>query len=89
MKHYRIKEIPATTRREETHTTCDICNADTNQYGYDVDECTIKNEQGSRFPEGTNLDVLACDLCGECFRTKLVPWLESQGVAMQRSELSY
>jgi hypothetical protein len=89
MKHYRTEAVPATTRKVELASTCDMCSAEIDTYGYDVDEVTIKVEEGSRFPEGTNLDITECDLCGECFRTKLVPWLEAQGVKMQKRGLSY
>ena len=75
--------------------TCDLCGRETKWRGWaedcwDVDEIeikvTIRRHQGQNYPEGgwgTDYEV---DLCPECFKDKLIPWLESQGAKVQQTE---
>lgn len=68
---------------------CDLCGslAKTSDWGascYEVNETeisvSIKQKEGQQYPEcgsGTEYEV---DMCPDCFKNKLVPWLRSQGV---------
>jgi hypothetical protein len=88
--HYRTEDVPATTRQIETHTTCDICGATIKDGGWgDFDECTIERSKGSRYGSDGHREETSMDMCGECFETKLVPWLESQGVKMRTEDRDY
>jgi hypothetical protein len=88
--HYRTEEVPATTRRIETHTTCDLCGGTIKNASYgDYDECTIARRSGARYGGEGNHEETSMDMCGECFETKLTPWLESQGVKMQKADQDY
>jgi hypothetical protein len=55
-----------------------------------VDECEVrvyvKHRDGENYPEGGSGTEVEIDMCPECFKTKLIPWLESQGVVVQRKD---
>lgn len=88
--HYRTEEVPATTRQIATHTTCDLCGAQVQKRDTgDYDECKIERRKGFWWPEGADHDRYEIDMCGECFATKLTPWLESQGVKVRKSNHDY
>lgn len=81
--------------KQETHPvtrcvdrTCDLCgeHAKDPNYGhwsqqssYDVSQTTIEYEEGSAFPEGRHTEKVSFHICTDCFKDKLVPWMESQG----------
>lgn len=87
MKHTRTEVIPARTRETTTHHTCDICGRRVEPDShFDVDEVRVKHREGYRYPECSREEITECDLCSTCFRTKLRPWLESQGVTFRVEE---
>lgn len=92
MQHYEEKHIPAMAARVikvEGKVTCDICSSVLCQGGFDVNETEIRRRTGEVYPEfGSGKEVTA-DLCGDCFDSKLIPWLESQGVTMTTEEWDY
>lgn len=89
MKHTKTIPVPATTSTYLTHHTCDICNERCEPLScYDVDEVTIKNRVGESYPEGGRDETTEFDICGECFRTKVSPWLQSQTNTAPRVEES-
>ena len=88
MRKYETKTI---TREEEriVETACDLCGV-VAKYGKWESSCyvvaeseievTIKSRDGVSYPDcgyGTKYNV---DMCPKCFKEKLVPWLQSQGV---------
>lgn len=78
---------------------CDLCGAKAkrqNSWGdgwYDVNETevsvTVKQREGESYPEGGSGTEYEVDICPECFRTKLVPWLISQGAKIQEKDWDY
>jgi hypothetical protein len=56
---------------------------------YETNEVTIRLVKGEDYPEGANGKETTVDMCGNCFESKLIPWLASQGVAPQVKEYSY
>ncbi len=87
MKHTRTETVPAHTREVTTHHTCDICGERCEPAScFDTDSVTIQYREGVNYPEFMREDVTECDLCGECFKTKLRDWLEEQGVSMRTTE---
>lgn len=87
MKHKRIVEIPATTRETVVKTTCDLCGKDTRNYEeYAFEEVKVSCRTGRRYPDcgwGTDLEA---DMCADCFKDKLVPWLKEQGAAVREEK---
>lgn len=78
MKHLKTVEVPATTREVVERTNCDLCGAELRSIGSDYDEVTIERSRGVRLP-GCSRYETEVDMCGHCFETRLVPWLNSQG----------
>jgi hypothetical protein len=56
------------------------------QYGGDVNEVTVSHRSGSSYPEGGSGETVEFDVCPDCFRDKLVPWLRSQGAEPRTTE---
>jgi hypothetical protein len=91
MKHYKSKVVTETKRFFE-YVQCDICgrqaNDDDNWNGesYGVSETEIKYREGASYPEGGSGTEIRVDICPTCFLDKLVPWLKSQGVSIEKKE---
>lgn len=96
MRHYETKQVPATTKQELVKVTCDLCGAEAKKGDwrssiYEVNEVelrvAVRQKDGRAYPDGdgwgTKFEV---DMCPDCFKTKLIPWLESQGCKAERKE---
>lgn len=89
MKHTELTEIPARMEEITVKVTCDLCGSEIPQYGVHVDRVTITRNTGRSYLEGGSGDTFSVDMCGNCFESKLTPWLESQGVKLQVEEWGY
>lgn len=88
MQHMIKKIIPQRETEELDSITCDLCGK-VAKHGYwgsscwDVNEVevevTVRQKDGQSFPEGGSGTCFEVDLCPQCFKEKLVPWLISQG----------
>lgn len=91
MKYYEPKVVTE-TKKVFKYVQCDICgtqakdddNWDDESFG--VSETEIKYKEGSSYPEGGNGTEIKVDICPDCFKGKLVPWLESQGVVIKKED---
>ena len=79
MKHMKTIEVPATVKEVLDKTTCDLCGIEITVDNYSAEDVTIRHRTGSRYPEGGSGEEVSVDMCGDCFDTKLVPWLRTQG----------
>lgn len=88
MRHYITKTEPVRAISVLDHTTCDLCGKTTKQgdwesSSYEIDETEIevivRQKEGSNFPECGSGTKYIVDICPQCFKEKLIPWLESQG----------
>lgn len=90
-----------TTSRVVVRRTCDLCgresldpNSWSREWGRpgDFDTNTtqlsveVRQREGTNYPEGGSGKLYEVDLCPQCFRDKLVPWLESQGAKVEQTE---
>lgn len=95
MRVEKTVDVPARTRLETDYIECEICKArtaDEENWGgknFGVDEVTITLEKGKRYPEGGSITTTIIDLCPDCFRTKLLPWLQSQGGQSREREVDF
>lgn len=80
LKTVVVPATPETTKEVEDKTLCDLCGKVIDVRGYDVDEVEIKitHTKGESYPEAAYLTESGFDVCGECFTTKLVPWMKAQ-----------
>lgn len=76
-------------------TTCDICGAvakrgDWESSCYEVNEVevsvTVKQKDGSSYPDGGWGEELQADICPKCFKEKLIPFLRSEGCEIEERE---
>lgn len=95
MRRYETK----TVEFEQTlcvELVCDICHRSrkgTNRWEtgcYEVNETEVKitvhQKEGTSYPDGGSGDELIIDICPECFKEKLVPWVESHGSKIEQKE---
>lgn len=94
MRYYEDKLVSYTTQ-ELVKTICDICGAEAKQGEwrsslYEINEVEIRVEvrqkEGSDYPEGGWGTHYQADICPNCFKNKLVPWLKSQGCQAKEEE---
>jgi hypothetical protein len=85
VKFYDDVPVPAHTRRVILRIDCDFCGDTIEERGKErptvfTDRVYITRSVGSLSgPFGHDSSV---DMCGCCFTTKFVPWLEEQGVKL-------
>jgi hypothetical protein len=83
-REYKQVDVPARTEKRLARITCDICGRegkddDWEARGYDVCEVEVRHKQGVNYPDSGDGDEIDLDVCPECFREKLVPFIESFG----------
>ena len=80
MKTYEEKMV---TRTEKllSSITCDWCGVPVvKRNGWNIDQTSLSHRYGEHYPDchtGHSIDI---DICGNCFKNKLVPYLQNQGV---------
>ncbi len=97
MRAYKSIIIPSREKNVLDLVKCDLCGREaqtnwcsqTSSY-YEIDETEvsvtvhhIKGVSREDDDEGTEYNA---DICPECFKTKLVPWLKSQGSQVDYKE---
>ena len=79
MRTYTTVAIPARTEEQVNKISCDLCGTRIYPYSNEVDLATVKLEIGYRYAEGGEGTTTEYDICSECFKTQLVPFLEGRG----------
>lgn len=55
--------------------------ANNQRININVSETVVAMVEGQRYSDGgVNLIMTSIDICNDCFKRKLLPWLEEQGV---------
>ena len=92
MKVYEMVDVPATMREVLVKRRCDLCgmeskSSDWDAGSYKVNETEIKiimkQKEGSSYPEGGSGTEYEIDLCPECFKNRLIPWLKGEGATIE------
>jgi hypothetical protein len=95
MKVYGTKVVPATIRKVLIKRKCDLCGMESKSSEWDAGlynvneteiKITIKQKEGTSYPEGGSGTEYEIDLCPSCFTNRLIPWLRSQGAAIEERE---
>lgn len=74
---------------------CDLCKKQSpSNYGwtrenFDVSDTTVQMRSGTSYPECSDIETVSFDICPECFKSKLIPWLESQGAEATEEDESW
>jgi hypothetical protein len=83
MKTYKERTKPACKYKVLVETKCDLCGSTTitgwKRDQFDALEVDVKLKTGSAFPITGRGEEISIDICPDCFTTKLVPWVQSQG----------
>lgn len=92
------KTIKRKTIREEEYvssTTCELCGRSTKNDrdwgGEDanVNHATVMLEVGYGHGDGGNIQQTIVDVCPDCFKSKMLPWLASQGANPRTDEIDW
>lgn len=95
MKTFRTREIPARTEQEIDTITCDLCGRIAprrsvlgvwGENSYEVAEVKVEMTTGEAFPDSSSTKTLAFDICPQCFKHRLMAWMETQGAAPTERE---
>lgn len=96
MKIYKKKVIPAKEVTVVEQRKCDLCGKIgkddrwESKSSYEINETVIEIEirqkEGASYPEGGSGTKYEIDLCPDCFKNRLIPWLQSQGADIKTEE---
>lgn len=70
----------------EKHLYCDWCDTEIKEGAFETIEGLVMLRLGTNFPECGNTTTIKADLCENCFKCKLMPFLESNGCKMRTEE---
>ncbi len=84
-----IDETVTKTVTTQVSKTCDICghtvhgrrvvDDEWSEQAYHKEQVTVVMDSGDVYPDNGFGSKLSFDICPECFRTRLVPFLQSLG----------
>lgn len=92
-KIYEEYIIPEKKSKRLVCHQCDLCGLKSNSYDwetgiYEINETEIsiriKQKEGKSYPEGGSGYEYEIDLCPNCFKNRLVPWLKSEGAYIEQ-----
>jgi hypothetical protein len=93
-EYTKIEEVKYTKEQ----IFCDLCGIESAGYdwynaAWEINETTIyikiEQREGENYPEGSYGTKLVIDLCPECFKNKLITWLNSQGANIEEQDLGW
>lgn len=89
MKHYKTVQVPARESKILDKTTCDLCGNEIISRCYDAERVEVTHRTGKNYPEGGYGEEVAVDMCGDCFESRLIPWLREQGADPRPEDWDY
>jgi hypothetical protein len=94
MRNYEEKEVTI-NKKFCARRVCDLCGKETpglewERGYYEVAETQVNIRTGNGYPDGGSGVESTVDICPNCFREKLIPWVESHGVSkIEEKEWDY
>jgi len=83
MKTYEEKIQPERKYQALVETKCDLCGKTTatewKKNSGDATEVEVRLKTGWSCPDGGSGEETTIDICPDCYTSKLIPWVESQG----------
>jgi len=97
MKKIETRTEPARQHQYVAYLICDLCRKQSTSHAtkdwgentYDIAETKVTMKRGYAYPDSGETVQTEFDICPECFETKLIPWLTSQGAAPQVQEADW
>lgn len=93
MKAYETRKIEYTTNHLLL-VKCDICGKTSSRDNwalddYEINEVTVKIKQGEIYDGYGDGKEMEIDICPDCFKNKLIPFIESFGTKMEYKNWEY
>ena len=91
MREYK-KRTRTVEENELVSLTCDLCGRKAKRDGWESScfevnetevEVTVRQKEGTNYPECGSGTKIVVDLCPQCFTGRLVPWLREQGAQIE------
>jgi hypothetical protein len=91
MRIYGERTVPARVERFVKCATCDICHEEIPRVKdtYETSEVEVRLKEGRDYPEGGSGEETEIDVCPDCFKTKLIPFIESFGSTIKPTEYDW
>jgi len=91
MKAYKKYTVPAREDRILSHVCCDFCGKkSTCNLDWDGERFIESVQTELRltrfYHDGEGMEKISIDICPDCFKNKLVPWIESQGIKVEEEK---
>jgi len=86
MKHMQQVVRPQKIETVVGSVTCDICKREIKNGGYNIDEVELRYKEGFGCLEGGQGTCIEFDICSDCFKGKLIPFLKECGAEPVVSE---
>jgi len=86
MRTYKTTIIPEHNSTSIDQVFCDLCGEVRKHQLYAVSDVVVSYEFGNAYSDNGSTTQLSYDICGSCFRNKLMVWLESQGAEPRKEE---
>ena len=88
----KLKKVERTyTQDEVAEVICDLCketfrDMDWDVGPYQVQTTEVSYEYGTDYPGDRATTTLEFHICPNCFKNKLIPWMESQGATPTKKD---
>lgn len=89
MEHMKDEVTPAKAeeiRKVVDYVSCDICKEKIVEGTYETREAELSMKVGDAYPELQFGDYTEYDVCTECFKSKIIPFMESLGAKPKVTE---
>lgn len=98
MKKYEKKIIPQKEIEVVSGISCDLCGKEGFQEGwqesyYSTEETeisvSVRQKEGRNYPDGGWFEEVNIDICPQCFKNTLIPFLKEKGVKIEKNEVDF
>lgn len=86
MRTYGEEVVPRKIIKKLLRCTCDVCGCEIKEGTFEIHETTVSRRVGNSYPGGGSSSTTSFDICGECWESKLVPYLNSLGAKEEITE---
>jgi hypothetical protein len=88
--------VPEKIEERNSKKICDICKKESSYHSrnwgndsFNVKEVEIKMNEGHAYPDGSFGEYIIYDICPDCFKNKIIPFMDSLGAKPRIEEYSY
>lgn len=89
----KVEVIPESTRTVTVAYICDLCGDESptkwEDGNWDTLDINVSMKTGESYPESGSGETIEYDVCPSCFKSKIIPFMESHGAKTRREEWDY